>query len=295
MAINNKSKVLSTSLQTIYTVGAGINSSVHGLVFTNNTDTEVTFDLTMYKALDAATYTLADNFAIQARKSFAWPRPINLSAGDYLQSLASSNTAVTVTASYYEIDDSVAVGFTPVGTWNSGATYSVNDVVFYQGNSFVSIQNNNTDNEPAPGGTSFWLVLGVSGATGPTGSTGATGPTGSTGAIGSAAPRAITIELPSTSEKIMMFFNTTSMVVTEIRSVLVGTPSPARTFTVRYGTDFSQTGTQIASVLCNNTTTGISTTSFDNATIPANNFVWITTTATSAAGTVNQLSITLKG
>jgi len=58
MAINNKTKLLTTSAQTLYTVGAGIESSVHGLVFSNNTSSSATFDLTLYKALDETTYTL---------------------------------------------------------------------------------------------------------------------------------------------------------------------------------------------------------------------------------------------
>ena len=190
MAINNKTKLLTTSAQTLYTVGAGIESSVHGLVFSNNTSSSATFDLTLYKALDETTYTLADNFSVSARKSFAWPRPINMSAGDYIQALASSNDALNVVVSYYETDESIAQGFNPVGTWNSGVTYNENDVVFYNGVSYVSIQNSNTNNTPALGGTAYWLQLTSAGATGPTGATGAgltgatgaTGPTGATGA-----------------------------------------------------------------------------------------------------------------
>jgi len=92
--------------------------------------------------------------------------------------------------SYYETDESIAQGFNPVGTWNSGVTYNENDVVFYNGVSYVSIQNSNTNNTPALGGTAYWLQLTSAGATGPTGATGAgltgatgaTGPTGATGA-----------------------------------------------------------------------------------------------------------------
>jgi hypothetical protein len=40
-----------------------------------------------------------------------------------------------------------------------------------------------------------------------------------------------------------------------------------------------------------NTTTGLNTTSFDNATVAANNYVWLTTSATS--GTVTLLNVSL--
>jgi hypothetical protein len=69
--------------------------------------------------------------------------------------------------------------------------------------------------------------------------------------------------------------------------------SPSVTFNVRHNTDFSTTGTQLVSggITTTNTTTGLATTTFDNATVTGNSFVWLTTTATT--GTVDEFHISV--
>lgn len=72
------------------------------------------------------------------------------------------------------------------GTWTSLSTYSLGQAVFYNGSSYVSVQNGNLNNTPTNGIP--WALLaqqGVTGATGPTGPTGLTGATGATGPTGS--------------------------------------------------------------------------------------------------------------
>jgi hypothetical protein len=117
---------------------------------------------------------------------------------------------------------------------------------------------------------------------------GAGGGAGATGA----APKALTIINPTSSENAVLFFTTTSVTLSQIRSTVKGT-SPSITFSIRYGTDISATGTEVVTggITCTNTTTGVSTTSFNNATVPINSFVWLTTSASS--GTVTQLAVSL--
>jgi hypothetical protein len=119
-----------------------------------------------------------------------------------------------------------------------------------------------------------------------------TGATGVTGPIGVSAPKALTILEPSSSENVVLFFTTSSLTLTQIRSTVKGT-TPSVTFSIRYGTDTSASGTEVVTsgITVTNTTTGLSTTSFNNATVPSNNFVWLTTSATS--GTVDQLAVSL--
>ena len=137
-------------------------------------------------------------------------------------------------------------------------------------------------------------ATGAQGATGVQGATGAgsTGPTGATGVQGLAAPKALTIINPTSSEDVVLFFTTTSITFSQIRSTVMGT-SPSITFSIRYGTDISAAGTEVVTggITCTNTTTGVSTTSFNNATVPIDNFVWLITTA--ASGTVTQLAVSL--
>ncbi len=108
-------------------------------------------------------------------------------------------------------------------------------------------------------------------------------------------PKGVWVESPTATEKIQLFFNPIAWTLTEIRSVLPGASStPSCTFSIRYGTDVSGAGTEVVTggIATTSTTTGDSTTAFTNATLPAGNFVWITTTATS--GTIPALSVTLE-
>jgi hypothetical protein len=116
--------------------------------------------------------------------------------------------------------------------------------------------------------------------------------TGATGVTGTAAPKALTIINPTSSEKAVLFFTTVGLTITQIRSTVLGS-TPSVTFSIRYGSDISASGTEVVTggITCTNTTTGLSTTSFNNATVPADRFVWLTTSATS--GTVTQLAVSL--
>jgi hypothetical protein len=112
------------------------------------------------------------------------------------------------------------------------------------------------------------------------------------GVAGVAAPKALTIINPTSSEDVVLFFTTASITFSQIRSTVMGT-TPSVTFSIRYGTDISAAGTEVVTggITCTNTTTGVSTTSFNNATVPIDNFVWLTTSASS--GTVDQLAVSL--
>jgi hypothetical protein len=77
-----------------------------------------------------------------------------------------------------------------------------------------------------------------------------------------------------------------------VESLVSGT-TPVVFFNIRHNADFSTTGTQLISggITTSSTTTGLATTTFDNATVTGNSFVWLTTTGTS--GTVDMLHVTL--
>jgi collagen type VII alpha len=188
MALLSKNKNLTTSYQTLHTGTAGNQTAVHSLSFTNNTAAQVTFDLTFYSAADAATYQLATTQAISAYKTYTWPKPINMAAGDYIQAKASSNSAVVTNTSYYENSTTIN-GFTLRGTWSSSLAYSVNDIVLYSGISYAAIQA--STNQTPSTATTYWQKFteigqtGSTGATGITGASGASGPQGIQGASGS--------------------------------------------------------------------------------------------------------------
>jgi hypothetical protein len=135
-------------------------------------------------------------------------------------------------------------------------------------------------------------VVGVTGATGVAGTDGATGATGVAGVTGPGAPKAITILNPTTTEKVPLFYTLAGVTVSHIESIVSGT-TPSVTFSVRHDADFSTTGTQVvnAGITVTNTTTGLATTAFDNATVSGSSFVWLSTSATS--GTVDLLHVSV--
>ena len=61
------------------------------------------------------------------------------------------------------------------GTWDSATTYQVNDLVEYEGSSYIAIAVNS---DTVPTNTSFWNLVAEEGAQGPTGPTGPQGPIG---------------------------------------------------------------------------------------------------------------------
>lgn len=104
--------------------------------------------------------------------------------------------------------------------------------------------------------------------------------------------KALTITSPNDSEKVVLFFTTEPVVLQQIRSVVTGV-TPSVTFSIRFGPDVSLTGTEVKTggITVTNTTTGLSTTTLDDPSIPGGVFIWLTTTATS--GTVDLLNVSL--
>ena len=82
------------------------------------------------------------------------------------------------------------IGFNFRNAFNNGASYAINDVVTYNGSSYVAIAATNPG-DPTPDVNPNWSLMaqqGAAGAQGPKGDTGAQGPTGPTGAQGPQGP-----------------------------------------------------------------------------------------------------------
>jgi hypothetical protein len=101
------------------------------------------------------------------------------------------------------------------------------------------------------------------------------------------------IENPGSAEDDFAYFIDDAVTITKIAAVLVGSSTPSVTWTMRHSTDRSAAGNQV--VTGGTTTTSITTgsvvTSFNDATVPADSWLWVETTAQS--GTVNSISITV--
>lgn len=107
------------------------------------------------------------------------------------------------------------------------------------------------------------------------------------------APKAITISYPTATENLTLFRSDAINTITALASVLKVAAASSLTFTIKYGADRAGAGTEIKTggFVVNSSTTGLIETSFDNAAIPAGNFVWVE--ILSLSGSIQELHINL--
>lgn len=94
--------------------------------------------------------------------------------------------------------------------------------------------------------------------------------------------KSITLELPTATEDVSMFFTSEAITITKMIAVLTaGGGSESVTWKVRHHTDRNNAGNAVvtAGTATTSLTTGSVVTSFNDATIPENSFVWLETTA----------------
>ena len=91
--------------------------------------------------------------------------------------------------------------------------------------------------------------------------------------------RSITVENPIANDNFALFFTDIAITIQQLNFVLQGATNT--TIFVRFAADRSAAGTSVinAGTVVSNTTAGQEFTSFDNAAIPAGNWVWIEITA----------------
>lgn len=101
----------------------------------------------------------------------------------------------------------------------------------------------------------------------------------------------ITIESPTASENITMFFTTKAITITQINDVIKGSTSVTWNIKFASARDAGSPTSLFSSDRATTSVAGSSTTSFTNASIPANSWVWVTTSA--IGGTPTELAVTL--
>jgi len=155
MTLSSKVFELTASDQELVVAAIGTEGSAHGIVFQNNSAVAVDVTMKVHKSSLAQTTTLGP-FSVSAKGTFAWPKPVNLEAGDKIIASAATTGVISALLSYYstsDIDTAVSVGFTPRGNYVAGATYAVNDVAYY------------TDADPTKSGSYLSRVAGNIGNT----------------------------------------------------------------------------------------------------------------------------------
>jgi hypothetical protein len=105
--------------------------------------------------------------------------------------------------------------------------------------------------------------------------------------------KSLIIENPGSNENISIFYTDVSITINKMVGVLVGSGGPSVTWSVKHSPDRSSVGNEVVTggTTTTNVTTGDVITTFNDATIPANSFVWFTTTAKS--GTIIEFNISL--
>lgn len=168
MALKGKAVVLTTTDQDIYVCPSTQEASAHALVFGNTTGGAVTITLKRYTQATAATTTLISGKSVAANSTYEWPKPINLAVGDKIIASASANSSITLDLDVYEKSATPAeVGFTPQGAWSPATAYVANDLVSYNGSSYIAIQAS-TNQNPASA-TAYWMISASKGDTGAAG------------------------------------------------------------------------------------------------------------------------------
>ena len=106
-------------------------------------------------------------------------------------------------------------------------------------------------------------------------------------------PRSLSVYAPTTSDSITLFYTPVDLTISRISAVLRGSSTPSVTYNLNYGTSRSS-GTLVftSGTTVTSTTTATVVTSFNNSSIPAGGFLWLTASAVS--GTVDELSVSVE-
>jgi hypothetical protein len=141
MSFLEKAIPLGLSDQDIYVCPPTQSGSVHGLVLSNTSGATATFKIKLFSQASGLTTPITSDVAsLAAGAMFVWPKPINMVAGDRIIASASAANAIVALASVYiAAANPVSSGFNPRGSWSSNATYNVNDVVSYGGDSYIAV------------------------------------------------------------------------------------------------------------------------------------------------------------
>ena len=107
--------------------------------------------------------------------------------------------------------------------------------------------------------------------------------------------KGLTIQTPTATENVAIFFTTQAITIEAVEGVMIGA-SQSVTLELNYGASRATAdGTIVASNVFDSGDAGYQTTGFtftlNTTSIPANSYIWLTTSAVS--GTINDLNITI--
>jgi len=156
MSFLNKAEVIGVVPNVLYTVPAGFEISIHGLVLDNPSGIEEVITVSLYNQATGLT-NVVETVILAANSAYTLSKALNLTQQDYI-TLVSTGAATTVMASVYQQSLSganTAIVLVPRGAWSSIATYVTLDMVDSEGSSYVAMSPNNNSQPP---GVNWGLV-----------------------------------------------------------------------------------------------------------------------------------------
>jgi hypothetical protein len=115
------------------------------------------------------------------------------------------------------------------------------------------------------------------------------GPQGATGASGP--PKSLTVAYPVAGDSLTLFYTQTDITLLQVAAILRGTGSPSVTYSLKYASDRSSSGTAATALTTTSSTTIASLATVQNMPIPSNNFLWLE--ISSIGGNPTELNITV--
>lgn len=85
-----------------------------------------------------------------------------------------------------QIGDAIPIN---IGVWDANTVYDIANTVQYNGSTYISLKDNNSNHQPDEANSQWWEVFAEKGHVGPTGAQGPTGPQGPKGDTGSTGPQ----------------------------------------------------------------------------------------------------------
>jgi hypothetical protein len=156
MGFKSVAVAIGTSDTEIFTCPTTQEGSLHGLVIGNVTTGASDVTLRLYKQATGVTTVLVVK-SIPAKDAWAFPKPINMVAGDKVSASAGASATLVATGGFFQQSSAAiaTIGFNPRGAWSSTAIYGVNDVASLSGSSYIAV-NPNTNSSPP---SADWMVL----------------------------------------------------------------------------------------------------------------------------------------
>jgi hypothetical protein len=282
IAVAGTGIAISESGNTITLTGSSLTSEVDGSI-TNEGFTGVTAGSgtsAVLQGYNSAGTATGAGTTINAGTGLTISETTSTNGGQITLTNSAPDQTVSITGAGINVASGTYPNFTITGTEVDGSVSNEGSLSVGAGSSTTSTIVSNTS-----GSTAVTIEAGSGLTISESGNT-------ITLASGAEYIKSATIESPTATENITLFYTRKAITIREVADVMRGT-SPSVTWQIKYATT-RNSGSPTDLFTASRTTTsvtGATTTTFNDATIAAGNWIWLTTSAVS--GTNDELSISI--